>query len=234
MGRAIGIKVFRIFLCLIGVGVAGAACLTVGWATGEFLHGKLSHPEKATTQAIAQRFPESRNQLNNSRPGTLMAGLMQAKQQQIALFTPDPSVPAEAARLSDGPVQVALGTTFGPDWPQPQAKPTVTAARHARPNTLLDDSQIASIKQRLNLTPSQERMWPAVEAELRRLAYAPEPQQPPKKGARPKPPATFELSGADLERLNKAAKPLILSFSDDQKDELRTMARITGLEKFAP
>jgi hypothetical protein len=136
--------------------------------------------------------------------------------------------------LSDGPVQVALGKTFGPEWPQPQAKPTVTAARRARPNALLDDSQIASIKQRLNLTPSQEQMWPAVEAELRKLAYAPEPQQPHQKGVRPKPPATFELSGADLERLNKAAKPLILSFSDDQKDELRTMARITGLEQFAP
>jgi hypothetical protein len=77
-------------------------------------------------------------------------------------------------------------------------------------------------------------MWPAVEAELRKLAYAPEPQPPHQKGVRPKPPATFELSGADLERLNKAAKPLILSFSDDQKDELRTMARITGLEQFAP
>src|SRR5215471_16810376 len=97
MGRAIGIKVFRIFLCLIGVGVAGAACLTVGWATGEFLHGKLSHPEKATTQAIAQRFPEARSQLSNARQGALTAGLMQAKQQQIALFTPEASVPADAA-----------------------------------------------------------------------------------------------------------------------------------------
>src|SRR6516164_2353747 len=139
-------------------------------------HGRLGHRRIPAREAVAQRFPESRNQLNNSRPGTLMAGLMQAKQQQIALFTPDPSVPADAARLSDGPVQVALGKTFGPDWPQLQAKLTVTAARHARPNALLDDSQIASIKQRLNLTPSQERMWPAVEAELRKLAYAPEPQ----------------------------------------------------------
>ena len=26
MGRVIGIKVFRIFLCLIGVGIAGAVC----------------------------------------------------------------------------------------------------------------------------------------------------------------------------------------------------------------
>src|SRR5215471_14136643 len=109
MGRAIGIKVFRIFLCLIGVGVAGAACLTVGWATGEFLHGKLSHPEKATTQAIASRFPETRNQLNTARPGTLLAGLMQAKQQQLAMFDANASVPAAAARLSDAPVQVALG-----------------------------------------------------------------------------------------------------------------------------
>ena len=77
-------------------------------------------------------------------------------------------------------------------------------------------------------------MWPAVEAELRKLAFAQPSQPPQQKGVKAKPPATFELSSADLERLNKAAKPLILSFNDDQKDELRTMARITGLEKFAP
>jgi hypothetical protein len=233
MGRGIGSKLIRIGLGLAGVGVGGATCLALGWATGDFLHGKLSHPEKATTQAIALRFPEQRAQLSPARPGSLMAGLMLAKQQQVALFSPTASVPEDAARLSDAPVQVALGKSFGPDLPQPQAKSAV-AAQHARPNSLLDDSQIASIKQRLNLTPSQERMWPAVESELRKLAYAPPAQTPHQKGARAKPPATYELSSNDLERLNKAAQPLILSFSDDQKDELRTMARLTGLEKFAP
>ena len=37
---------------------------------------------------------------------------------------------------------------------------------------MLNDAQIASIKARLHLTPDQERMWPAVEAALRNIAYA--------------------------------------------------------------
>ena len=36
---------------------------------------------------------------------------------------------------------------------------------------MLDDAQIASIKERLHLTPDQEEMWPAVEAALRNMAY---------------------------------------------------------------
>ena len=36
---------------------------------------------------------------------------------------------------------------------------------------MLDDAQIASIKERLHLTPDQEQMWPAVEAALRNIAY---------------------------------------------------------------
>ncbi len=40
-----------------------------------------------------------------------------------------------------------------------------------RPGYVLNDTQIASIKDRLHLTPDQEQMWPAVEAALRNIAY---------------------------------------------------------------
>jgi hypothetical protein len=229
MGRGLTTKVVRVALCLMGIGVGGAGCLVLGWNAGELLHAKLSRPEKAAPQALATRFPEVRNQSNNAKPGSLMAGLMQAKQQQIALFAAEASA---APSSSDVSVQLASAKIFGPDIGEMQ-KPTVAAATHTRSNALLDDSQIASIKKRLNLTASQERMWPAVERELRKLAYAP-PQQPQQKGGKPKPPTTYELSGNDLERLKTAAAPLIMSFNDDQRVELRTMARITGLEKFAP
>jgi hypothetical protein len=36
---------------------------------------------------------------------------------------------------------------------------------------VLGDGQIASIKDRLQLTPQQERLWPAVEAALRNISY---------------------------------------------------------------
>jgi hypothetical protein len=151
---------------------------------------------------------------------------MQAKVQQVALFTQDTAA-ASSATLAAAPV---TETTL----PAPQSqKQAGVSARRTRPNALLDDVQIASIKKRLSLTPSQERMWPAVEAELRKLSYVQPPQEKGAKG-KPKPPPTIDLSSTELERLKNAAAPLIMSFSADQKDELRTMARITGLEKFAP
>jgi hypothetical protein len=228
MGRTIVGKVIRIAAGVIGVGVAGAACLAGGWVTGELLHAKLSHPEKATAQALASRFPDARNQPAPARQSALMAGLMQAKVQQVALFTPDAAAPNSAALVAAPVTDATL--------PAPQgtaSKQSVASARRTRPNALLDDGQIASIKKRLNLTPSQERMWPAVEAELRKLSFAQPPQEKAAKG-KAKPPATIDLSSTELERLKNAAAPLIMSFSADQKDELRTMARITGLEKFAP
>jgi len=230
MGRAIIRKVIRIAAGVIGVCVAGAACLGGGWVAGELLHAKLSHPEKATAQALASRFPDARNQPAPARQSALLAGLMQAKVQQVALFTPD-AVGPNSATLAAAPVTDA--TLPAPQAQGAASKQSVASARRTRPNALLDDVQIASIKKRLNLTASQERMWPAVEAELRKLSFA---QPPHEKGAKgkPKPPPTIDLSSTELERLKDAAAPLIMSFSADQKDELRTMARITGLEKFAP
>jgi hypothetical protein len=228
MGRGFISKVVRVALCLMGIGIGGAICLVLGWNAGELLHAKLARPERAAPQALATRFPEARNQLNSAKPTPLLAGLMQAKQQHVALFAAES---AAAPNAVDASVHLASVKSFGPDVSDMQ--PKAAMASRTRSHALLDDSQIASIKKRLNLTASQERMWPAVERELRKLAYAP-PQQPQPKGSKQKPPATYELSSSDLERLKTAAAPLIMSFNDDQRVELRTMARITGLEKFAP
>ena len=229
MGRAIVRRVVRIAAFALGVGVVGVACLAGGWVAGELLHAKLSHPEKATAQALASRFPDVRSQPVPARQSALLAGLMQAKVQQVALATPDTETP-NASKLA---LPAATDTMPAAQAQGANSKASIVAARRTRPNALLDDVQIASIKKRLNLTPSQERMWPAVETELRKLSYAQPPQE---KGAKSqaKPPATIDLSSTELERLKNAAAPLIMSFSADQKDELRTMARITGLEKFAP
>jgi hypothetical protein len=227
MGRGIQKSIVRITAGLIGVGAGGAMCLGLGWLAGEFLHGKLSHPGKATAQAVSSRFPEARNQPATSRPAALLAGYMQAqaKAQQLALLTPAPGAQTEDA----GAARATVALQTAPEAQEIRPKPAVAAVRR-RPNALLDDHQIAGIKKRLNLTQAQERLWPAVETELRKLSLAPQQQQ----GGKSKPPATIELSSAELERLKTAATPLIMSFSPHQKDELRTMARITGLEKFAP
>lgn len=92
---------------------------------------------------------------------------------------------------------------------------------------LLTPAQIAQIKANLNLTPDQERYWAPVEAELKQLARLFAAQ----KAAGRKP--TLSLDAADAQRLYWAAGPLIMSLREDQKREVRRLARAMGLEQVA-
>jgi hypothetical protein len=90
---------------------------------------------------------------------------------------------------------------------------------------VLNDSQITSIKKRFNLTPDQQRYWPALEAELRKMEYKTDQKSP--QGTRT---ATIYMSKVNVERLKSAAFPLVMSFSDDQRQELKSLAHLLGLE----
>ncbi len=101
-----------------------------------------------------------------------------------------------------------------------------------RPGFVLNDSQIASIKQRLHLTPDQEEMWPAVEAALRNLAYT------RARVARGGAAANAQIAQADpnspeVQGLKSAAIPLLMSFNSEQKDEVRNLAHVMGLDQLA-
>ena len=140
------------------------------------------------------------------------------------------------------PVPVAI-----PVAPKREVRPaTVSAARSAqradadaaprrgsRPGFLLNDAQIASIKSRLHLSPDQETMWPAVEAALRNIAYAKAQTARPRGGDRGADVAALDPDSAAVQGLKSAAVPLIMSFSDDQKNEVRSLAHVMGLDKLA-
>jgi hypothetical protein len=104
------------------------------------------------------------------------------------------------------------------------AKLAVAATRSMlRSNAVLNESQIASIRKRLNLTRDQQRYWPAVEAELRKMEY----KKDQKSGART---ATIDMSKVNVEGLKSAGFPLVMSFSEDQKRELKSLTHLLGLE----
>ena len=102
-----------------------------------------------------------------------------------------------------------------------------------RPGFVLDNAQIASIKGRLHLTPDQEQMWPAVEAALRNIAYT--RVQAERAGA-PSPAddagCRYRSRQREVQDLKSAAIPLIMSF-DEQKDEVRNLAHVMGLDQLA-
>ena len=132
----------------------------------------------------------------------------------LAYSDPAAETTTVARRPSPG-YQLASAT------PAPERRAT-EPARAANPRgAVFNDAQIASIKQRLNLTPSQERMWPPVEAALRELAY----KKPAAGAARP----TLDPNSPEVARLKSAAIPLVMSFSFEQQRELRTLAHLIGL-----
>lgn len=119
----------------------------------------------------------------------------------------------------------------------PHPKPVMAAVHKAtnRPGFVLNDAQIASIKRRLQLTPDQEQMWPAVEAALRGIAYArAHGEARGYRGAT----GSAQLAGIDpdspeVQGLKSAAVPLIMSFNSEQKSEVRTLAHVMGLDQLA-
>ena len=219
----------------------------------------LSPPGELTpAQTVAFRFAEEWDDITSSLPPTdASADAEDASEDSAAdgddargLFDPRPTyqsatTEANATSVADAAAQDAVAAQAQPlDPPQtvipaaaivPGAPAPSAAApvRRANPSAMLNDAQIASIKQRLNLNRDQERMWPSVEAALRRLSYRKLPKQysPATTGSARL--ASIDLGSSEFDGLKSAAVPLIMTMNDDQKSELRMLVHIMGLERLA-
>lgn len=94
--------------------------------------------------------------------------------------------------------------------------------------TLLSDIQIAAIKERLRMSEAQAKYWPPVEAALRDLAKR---KHAARQAGSDK--GMVSLSGAEAQELQTAAGPLLRQLREDQKRDVRALARIIGLEVVA-
>ena len=74
-------------------------------------------------------------------------------------------------------------------------------------------------------------MWPAVEAALRNMAYKRTQQAAARGPARNAQAAAVDPEA--VEGLKSAAVPLIMSFSSEQKEEVRSLAHVMGLDQLA-
>jgi len=152
------------------------------------------------------------------------------------LFSPVPAYPVAVAYA---PMAAAEPTASSAPNAAPQAaaaKPSAqaVAARRAamRPGNVLNDAQIASIKKRLNLTPDQQTLWPAVETALRNISYRKD-KEIKVASAGNGPMAYVDAQSAEVQQLKYAAIPLIMRLNDDQKREVKSMAYVMGLESMA-
>lgn len=162
----------------------------------------------------------------------------QAAQPPVQTALPEPSsipAPAQAAPLPAAKSIASPRVAMVAPQARPEPKPVPDAGAHraGRQGFMLNDGQIASIKARLRLTPDQEQMWPAVEAALRNIAYA-----RAREARRPGAAANTSLASLDpdsdaVQGLKSAAVPLIMSFNDDQKNQVRSLAHVMGLDRLA-
>ena len=254
MRRSRGLKRGR-WLSLLVAGIVGY--LLGGWHAVPSRSTDLS-----ASQYVALRFPEAKADnaavdAAADMPTDTTISTKALKQARLALLSPQPMVPV-IARPPAEPQIAAISPASAVTAPAPAAMPSrseakfeakseakfeaksaaitppVAAAAHHpnRPGFLLNDAQIGSIKERLHLTPDQERMWPAVEAALRNVAYA-KVRTAHRRDAPGSEVASLDAESAEVQGLKSAAIPLLMSFNDEQKNEVRSLAHVMGLDKLA-
>jgi hypothetical protein len=252
MRRSSSRRTRRIVVCLAILGVAGAGGLAAGFtARAGLTPGAPAASSSVIGATIADMPPSDIVNLRFPHEWVESVPAADVRPRMLAfagddggftLFSPRPiypipdvNAPVAYAPAAEAPVAAEAPAIAKPVG-QPKialasasSKPVVLAARGqearpaARSNSVLNDSQIASIKKRLNLTPDQERYWPAVEAELRKMEYKKDKAQ----GTRT---AQVDISKVDVQGLKSAGFPLVMSFSDEQRRELKSLAHLLGLD----
>jgi hypothetical protein len=218
--------------CLAIIGGAGVGGLAAGFNVRAGLAPQASTTvvaavaEMAPSDKVGLRFPADWAETAAEPAASPAPPVTLASADPGMLFSPQPTyaandaanpnmieakaAPAAAAPAAPPPPKVAVASLM----PKPKPKP--------RSNAVLNDSQLASIKRRLNLTPEQERYWPAIEAELRKMEYTKS-----QGGSRT---ASIDMSKVNVDGLKSAGFPLVMSFSDDQRRELKSLTHLLGLE----
>jgi hypothetical protein len=211
------------------------------------------------TQAVALRFQEDFTPpvaAQPAAPPTAAQPPMVLGSAQFALFEPQPIMPnvglalgaavppTVQAATAPASTEMAELTPAGAALAAQRAAPSVQesdtpieAVKHhpaasrvgRRPDSLFDDAGLARIKRRLHLTADQERMWPAVAAALRNIGREQKRSEARWRGE----PGGVDPNSEAVQDLKSAAIPLLMSFSDEQKDEVRHLARNMGLDQLA-
>jgi hypothetical protein len=194
---------------------AGAAMEAPSAAMPVIVSNRQSKGDKLTVAALAPVPPVETTQTSTIPDVPLRQAYAEtspAEVEGLKLSDPAPSAPAK------------------PKPPEP--KPPVAAKPPAQKSyALLSDAQIAGIKDRLKLTPDQEYYWPGIESALRAVArriHAARLSDPNNAAA-----VQIDPDGVEVQQLKSAAMPLLFQLREDQKREVRSLARLIGLEKVA-
>jgi hypothetical protein len=258
MRRKRGFRRGRILSILLA---AGAGYLLGSWNAGAVRSSEPS-PAQTVALRFPQDINTAAAQPAKPQRPIVTASALPMRFEQAALFSPQPMVPhgspqapaqvaAPQAPASQAPVQVAtaepidppaapaagpspllpetapVAREIHPQEPAAAPKPHPVAHHASRPGYMLDDAQIAGIRRRLHLSPDQERMWPAVAVALRNIGSV-KAREATRRG-----PQSIDPDSTEVQDLKSAAIPLLMSFNSEQKDEVRNLAHVMGLDQLA-
>jgi hypothetical protein len=211
--------------------IVALTCFLVVGAAATAILGRDSVPaaryELASASVPAAAGPVSNRESKKDR--LVVAALAAFEPAQAA---PVLSEPLRQAYASTAPADLAIPRVTAPAPVAAPAKPKAAAKPAPQKNyALLSDIQIAGIKERLKLSASQESYWPPVETALKAVArkiHAKRQADPNAAGGIP-----IDPEAEEVQQLKSAAMPLLFQLREDQKSEVRSLARIIGLEKVA-
>jgi hypothetical protein len=208
--------------------ILALACFLVVGAAAASILGRDSVPSVRSDglQAVA-KGPSANRESKKDKLPLAMAALPPAGDNPQQLPEPLRQAFASDSPFSPQPPKVAAPSSIPlpADKPKAAAKPAVQKSY-----ALLSDIQIAGIKERLKLSPAQEQHWPGVESALRAVARKIHATRQANPSATSAP---IDPDSAEVSQLKSAAMPLLIQLREDQKREVRSLARIIGLEAVA-
>ena len=213
-------KIIAALVCFFAVAMTAATWVAYSYAVPSMpllLSG-------AAYERASARQPQASN---TDAKGDRLLATADALSDRYAAATPEASPPAASYSLA-----AVSSTAIEPrvELRKPAA-PDKSKRAVEQQKLLLDDAQIAALRTRLNLTPTQEEFWPAVEVTLRNVVrqHARKLRKADPRQGTPQ----IDVNSPEVQQLIAAATPLIMRLSEEQKREVRQLARIIGLETVA-
>jgi hypothetical protein len=204
--------------CFLVVGVAAATILGRDSVPAA--------PPEMASSSLDVKKPVSNRETKQDKLTVVATMALAAFEPPQAALAPGESLRQAFASTSPADIETPRITApTAPPKPKAAVKPPVQKSY-----ALLSDVQIAGIKERLRLSSDQESYWPAVETALRAVArkiHATRQADPNANGV------PIDPDAAEVQQLKSAAMPLLFQLREDQKREVRSLARIIGLEKVA-
>jgi hypothetical protein len=209
--------------------IIALTCLLVVGAAATSILSRDSVPTAGSAMALSvAQNPVANREAKKDRLAVVTAALASFEPPQTATL----NEPLRQAFAATTPADIEVPKIAAPAATLPAAQKPKLASKPApqKPYALLSDAQIAGIKERLKLSSDQESYWPAVENALRAVAR----KIHATRQGDPNPTAVpIDPDAEEVQQLKSAAMPLLFQLREDQKREVRALARIIGLEKVA-